>query len=80
MNEDAESANLTKEMEVSDEDNPETISTIERTISTVEKAFRQHVSDEERTVHTRSGYCSELLGFVTLLARGRDWMPRSGSV
>lgn len=69
MNVDAESASLAKEMEISEEDNPETIATIERTISAAEKAFRQHVSDEERTVHTRSGYCSELSGFVTLLAR-----------
>ncbi len=68
---DTNPASLIKEMEVSAEDNPETIAAIERTIVAVEKAFRHHVSDEERTLHTRSGFCSELSGFATLLARAQ---------
>jgi hypothetical protein len=71
MKTDSDPVSLSQEMEITEEDNPETIATIERTISAVEKAFRQHVSDEERTFHTRSGFCSELSGFATLLARAQ---------
>lgn len=64
-------ARLLKDMELTESDNQETITIIEQTIAAVEKAFREHLSDEERTLHTRSGFCSELSGLLTLLARAR---------
>lgn len=72
MSTDSNPEQLLTEMELTTEDSSKTIASIEQAINIVEAAFQKQVSNQKRALHTRSGFSSELSGFITLLARAQD--------